>query len=298
MSENDHWTPPKLVRWISEQFQNHQLAPPHRLEAELLVSHALGISRADIYLQHDQPCQEHELAEVCELYNRRINREPLAYITGSCGFWTLRLSVGQGVLIPRQDTELIVDAALEIIPDQPREVPYTILELGTGSAIIPLALATERQYLDITTVEVSPEAIHYARINIEHYNDQITSLQNKIHLLQGDRFEAIHSVSCFDLIISNPPYIPELDIDSLAPEVKHWEPCKALSGGENGLEFYDYLKQASIRLLKPGAVLLFEHGYDQLRALSELFAQTKDLKLEATIQDLNQKDRVMKFSKI
>lgn len=291
------WTPLKLVRWLTENFRKHRLPPPHRFEAEQMVAHALHISRLDIYLQYDKPCKERELERVRELYKRRIKREPLAYILGTCEFWTLQLLVGKGVLIPRQDTEALIDTALETIPDECGDAPYSILELGTGSAAIPLSLTMERKRLEIFSIETSSPAIHYARLNLNRYRKEIASRQNTIHLIQGDRFKAVADGNYFDLIISNPPYIPDDDISGLQSEVSLWEPREALAGGRNGLNFYRYLKRTAAHFLKIGGVLLFEHGFDQKESIRELFADSP-LTYTASFRDINHKERGMKLAKL
>lgn len=297
--EASPWTPPKLVRSITDGFRRHRLPPPHRFEAEQLVAHALDISLPDIYLQQERPCRKEERNRIEEFCIRRLDREPLAYILGFCEFWTLRLSVGEGVLIPRQDTETIVEAALSLIPDKNGDAPYSILELGTGSAAIPLALATERRKLEIVATEISPQALRYARSNLNSHREKTVAGQNTIRLVHGDRFEPIAEKPRFDLVISNPPYVADSRMDALQSEIRRWEPREALAGGKEGLDFYRYLRNVASRYLKSGGSLLFEHGFDQKESIRRLFAENAgELDFAADFQDLNKRDRVMMFRKL
>lgn len=298
MKNNDIWTPPRLVKWISQDFENRGFPPPHRLEAEYLVCHCLNISRLDIYLQHDKPCSIEERSHLKELLKRRQKREPLSYILGKFHFWTLELLVGPGVLIPRQDTEILVEAAINLISDQERTVHYHILELGTGTAAIPLSIAMERKQLHITTIEKNSPALKFANKNILKYQKEFLKNHNQVLLVQGDKFDAIQKYPFFDMIVSNPPYIPERDIDDLQAEVRSWEPKNALDGGKSGLDFYPYLKSQAELLLKPDGILIFEHGYQQKIQIMELFEQSSTLAIHQSIKDYANNDRVLAFKKL
>jgi len=297
MKENDTWTPPRLVKWISQDFKNRGFPPPHRLEAEYLVSHCLNISRLDIYLQYDKPCSLEERERLRELVKRRQKREPLAYIIGEFYFWTLVLFVGSGVLVPRQDTEILVEEAVNLIPDEERDSQYCILELGTGSAAIPLAISMERKNIHITTIEKYSPALGFAKKNLIKYKQEISKNHNQILMVQGDKFHAIQNHPFFDMIISNPPYIPERDIGDLQEEVRSWEPKDALSGGNKGLDFYQYLKNQAESLLKPGGILIFEHGYHQKQQILELFEPSTTLKIHKSTKDYSNNDRVLGYKK-
>lgn len=291
------WTPPKLVQWIKEDFEKRGFPPPHRLQAELLVSHALNISRLEIYLQFDKPCTTEEQKIVRELVKRRYKREPTAYILQYHDFWSLRLKVGSGVLIPRQDTEVLVECILEKIQERDPSEQIHILELGTGSAAIPLALCYECHNLSIVTIELSKNALEYAAFNTEKYSDIIQQRNNSITLLQGDRFQSISPKTKYDFIVSNPPYIPKHDIDSLQAEVKQWEPIIALNGGETGIDFYEVLLNSAHELLKPNGYLIFEHGYDQLHQISDLVKLDDTLLLDKNRKDYSGHYRVMVLQK-
>lgn len=285
-----------MVEWISKNLENKGFPPPYRSQAEHLVSHALGISRLDIYLQYDKPCTADEQKRLREFVKRRHNHEPTAYILGHADFWSLRVSVGPGVLIPRQETEVLVEAILKYLPKD-EEQPVRILELGTGTAAIPLALCSERENLEIISVDFSAEALQYAQKNIQQHADLLQPRNNQIHILQGNCFGAIRPKAEFDLIFSNPPYIPSQHIEGLHQEVKSWEPNLALNGGGSGTEFYETLKHSATNLLKTEGILVFEHGFDQREQLKSLIPNGSDFTLVEEIKDYGGLDRVLSFRK-
>lgn len=277
--------------------QKEDSPPPHRLEAEYLVSHGLNISRLQIYLQYDKPCTAEEQKAVRALVKRRYRGEPVAYILGSCEFWSLELEVGPGVLIPRQDTEILVEAIIENLPPDPLE-PQTLLELGTGSACIPLAIASERENLSVLATEFSWQALEYASKNIQRYRQKNLERRNQIQLVLGDRFLPVKKQAAFDAIISNPPYVRRPDLAGLQQEIRRWEPQAALDGGIQGLDFYEYLKTIAADLLKPGGFLAFEHGYDQFREIKGLMETSPEFILQKAYKDYSNHQRAMVFKRI
>jgi len=297
MKMDDIWTPPKLVKWMCDDFTKRGFPGSLRLEAERLVSHALKISRLDIYLQFDKPCTAEEQQAVRQLVIRRRQHEPFSYLMETCEFWSLTLAVGPGVLIPRPETEVLVEATLKVIRAENRSTPFRILELGTGSAAIPLALSSEEQQLVLIATDISGQALSFARENINRYRTEIENQRNRIHLIQGNRFDPIIRQPAFDCIISNPPYIPAQEIDLLQEEVRLWEPRNALNGGEDGLDFYRYLKEAAESLLKPHGYLIFEHGFDQRESIQQMIGVSTQLQMFKSIQDYAEHDRVLIFRK-
>ena len=291
------WTPPQLVRWIAEDLKQKGFDPPHRFQAEMLVSHALKLSRLELYLQHDKPCTAAEQERLRELIKRRYRYEPIAYILGTADFWSLSLKVGPGVLIPRQETEVLVETALELIPDDHPSTGYQILELGTGSAAIPLAFCSSRTHLSITATEFSAEALAYARHNRMQYEHLLAERSNRLVLVQMDRFSAIHPETKANLIISNPPYIPDHQLRTLQRDVSEWEPLSALEGGKTGIDFYQYLFQAAIDTLTPNGYLVVEHGFDQAENLTRLIKEIDGLGLVKRQKDYSGHDRVLVIQK-
>lgn len=297
MNKEEVWTPPKLVQWIQDDFSKRELPGSLRLEAERIVCHALNISRLDIYLQFDKPCTLEEQQSIRQLVIRRRNREPLSYITNTSEFWSLPLTVGSGVLIPRPETEILVDATLNLIRSVDRSIPFKILELGTGSGAIPLALSAEEQQLLFVATEVSQQALSFAKKNINRYQAEIKKQHNQIFFIQGNRFEPIKKQPTFDCIVSNPPYIPAQEIDLLQKEVRLWEPRDALNGGSDGLDFYHYLKKSAESLLKSGGFLVFEHGYDQRKSIQQMMSHSSTLVSYDSRKDYADLDRVLIFRK-
>ncbi|MDH5561271.1 MAG: peptide chain release factor N(5)-glutamine methyltransferase [Deltaproteobacteria bacterium] len=297
MSANDNWTPTDLVKWITEDFRNSDLPQPHRYEAELLVCKALNISRIDIYLQFDKPSTQQERSDLKALVRRRKKREPMGYILGEWEFYGINFLVGPGVLIPRSETECLIGIALELIDQRQTGDTKRILEIGTGSGAIPLALALNRVNLNILSVEISSKALSFARQNMLAYQTELSNLNSRIDLVQGCVFSLFKEIAYFDLIITNPPYIKIDEIDQLQAEVKYFEPKMALDGGVDGLDFYRAISQNLCSLLKSGGHLIFEHGFDQKLAIKKILEENKLLDFTDAYLDLNRVDRVMVYKK-
>lgn len=292
MQSEENWTPVKLVQWIAGYFKEKDIPGNHRLEAEKLVSKALGIERIELYLQFDRPAQPEELDVLKSFIRRRHSREPVDYILGSTEFWSLSLQTGPGVLIPRPDTETLIETALTWLPECSDGAPFSILELGTGTAAIPLALASERSNLEITTCDISSEALSFAQINLKQHAELLVPKNNQIYLTHSDKFKAVPANHQFQMIISNPPYIDKEELQTLAPDVLDWEPQLALDGGETGLDFYEYLIQQAPGYLAHQGVLLIEHGYQQKEQILDLIHRSGHFDSKA-YQDINGKDRVI-----
>ena len=184
-------------------------SPSPRLDAELLLAHALGVTRVELYTSHDRPLTEPELSEIRELIRRRGRREPVAYITGSRGFRTIELAVDERVLVPRPETELVVERALALLEGV--EAPR-VLDVGTGSGAIALSIAAELPGARVTAIDVSPGALAVARANAER-------LGLEVEFVEGDLLDGVAGRS-FDAILSNPPYIAAGDLAGLDPEVR------------------------------------------------------------------------------
>src|SRR5690554_5729970 len=254
-----------------------------RLDAELLLGHVLGLDRLDLYLNFDKPLSSREVDEYRQYIGRRGQRVPLAYLTGQREFYSLPIHVSPDVLIPRPETEFVVDKTLEVLE---AGQPANILELGTGSGAIALALACQDPLFRITAVDVSQEALKVAEANAKRLE-----VDSQVVFLQSDLFENV--TGTYRVICSNPPYIKRDELPRLSPEVQT-EPALALDGGPDGLEFYRrILGQAASLLEQPGFVVL-EIGWDQgpdVRAIGEKSGFTW---LE-TAWDYSGKDRVVVF---
>jgi len=249
----EQWTVQKIIRWTAEYFRNKGLDNP-RLEAEVLLAHLLGIDRMGLYLNYDRPLKEEERVVYREMIQRRMAGEPTAYIVGSKEFWSLRFAVSPECLIPRPETEHLVEEAVRIGKDI--EPPLRILEIGQGCGAVAIALATELDQAEIVATDISPGACSLARENAERHG-----VQGRLRVVLGDLFPV--GEKPFGLICSNPPYIRTAEVLHLAPEVRDHEPLTALDGGEDGLCFFRLIAQGASAFLAAGGWLLLEMGQGQ-----------------------------------
>ena len=272
----------ELINLSAGYLQEKGCSSP-RLDAELLLGHVLGLERLDLYLNFDKPLNADEVAAYRTLIGRRGQRIPVAYLTGQREFYSLPLQVSEGVLIPRPETEFVVDKVLELLEPG---IPTEILELGTGSGAIALALACQDPGFRVTAVDVSPAALAVARANAERLE-----VQNQITFVESDLFQKISGT--YKVICSNPPYIKKSELSALAPEVAA-EPALALDGGLDGLDFYRRIfNQAASFLEQPGFVVL-EIGWDQAGDVRRLGEEAGFTWLE-TVKDYGGHDRVVAF---
>ncbi len=254
---HDAWTIRRVLGWTTGFFQRKEIESA-RLDAELLIADALSIQRMQLYLDIDKPLAADELAAVRARVERRGAHEPVAYILGKKGFWSLDLVVDRRVLVPRPETERLVELALEALGDA--EAPV-IADVGCGSGCIALALADERPGATIHAVDASADALAVARANGER-------LGKTVHWHQGDLLDPLDGP--LDLVVSNPPYIPSADIAGLMPDVVQHEPLMALDGGADGFDLIRRLVAGAAKRLRPGGVLLFEIGSEQGAAAKAL----------------------------
>ena len=250
------WTILSLIQWTTSYFETHHIENP-RADAEILLSHALNLERIDLYLRHDQPLNPAELSRFKLLIKRRVQREPIAYITGIKEFWSLDFRVTTGVLIPRPETECLVERALPCLSGDNH---LRVLELGTGSGVISIALASEKPNHHYFASDLSVSAVNLARENVKRQN-----LDLSVSLFVGDWFQPLKLAEggFFDMIITNPPYIRTEEIDRLEPEINQYEPRISLDGGIDGLACIKQILDQAQYYLKPKGSLLLEMGYDQ-----------------------------------
>jgi len=286
------WTIIKILAWTESYFTQHCVDSP-RLTAEILLGFSLGIQRLDLYLQHDRPLEKKELARYRALIKRRIAREPVAYITGEKGFYESSFQVNQGVLIPRPDTEILVETAIDLLgPCTGPSGAKKILELGVGSGAIVVSLAKACQGHVYFGCDLSVVALASA---IE--NAAILS-ETPIRFFQGDWFCAVKKQAIFDLIVSNPPYIPTKDIQGLAPEIKTHEPLLALDGGADGLDSIRTILENARHHLVPGGQVLIEMGYDQAEQVASIASAFVEYETIEFIKDLAGHTRLAKVKKM
>jgi release factor glutamine methyltransferase len=275
------WTIMDVVRWTATRFEERGLDTP-RLDAELLAGHALGLSRVQLYVQFDRPLEAPELAALRELVKRRQAGEPVAYLTGKKEFWGLELAVDARVLVPRPDTETLVDESLARVP--PEAAGAHIADIGTGSGAVAIALAVERREAQVFAVDVSAEALAVARANAERHTAAVT-------FLEGDLVTPLAAHAPFQLIAANLPYVTSAEIAGLPAEVRA-EPRLALDGGSDGLALVRRLVAEAPPLLAPGGALALEVGAGQTAETRRLMeaAGFTDLRVR---RDLGEIDRVV-----
>lgn len=291
-SDNSSWTVLQVLQWTTAFFDSHRLDSP-RLSAELLLAHALGLSRLDLYLRFDQPLLPEELARYRELIKRRAGREPDAYITGTKAFWTLSLAVTPAVLIPRPDTECLVESALAVLSGAETPSAPRIWETATGSGAVILSLAREWPAGRFWASDISPAALRVAQENAWRHE-----LAERIHFFAADWFTALRPAAPgFDLVVVNPPYVVSAEMARLAPEIHAFEPRLALDGGADGLLHIRLILQTAPAMLRPGGWLLMEIGWDQKAPVAALAEATGQYASMNFVRDLAGHDRVVRLRK-
>jgi release factor glutamine methyltransferase len=282
----------EVIQRSTEFLKNKGVDSP-RLQTELLLAHLLHLPRMQLYLNFERKLSETEMHELRELIKRRGQREPLQHIVGSTSFCGLELTVNRHVLIPRPETELLAEQGwkfLNSLNPQPSTINHqlsTALDLGTGSGCIATALAVHAPAAEVFATDISAEALELAKQNAARH-----TVLKRIDFLQGDAFGALGSAKLFDLIISNPPYIPTDEIASLQIEVRDHDPRQALDGGPEGLAFYRRFAAEAAPFLKPGGKIMLEFGDGQAEALREIFESQKWI-VEAIIEDYTQRPRIL-----
>ncbi len=247
-----------LLREASQALEQAGIEDARR-EARLLLCWATGRDLGGLLsLDGVEPAQKSRFAEALK---RRLEREPLAFITGETGFWTLDLETGRDTLIPRADSEALIEALLDVCPD--RNAPLSILDLGTGTGCLLLAALSEYPQATGVGVDLSPQAVALAQRNSVR-----TGLEKRTAFLAGSWADALNAR--FDVVLSNPPYIETGDLAGLMPEVLQYEPARALDGGTGGLDAYRILCAALPALLVPGGYAILEMGIGQIDAVSAL----------------------------
>lgn len=285
------WTIQKLLNVASDLLKEKDIENP-RLSAEVLLAYQLKKTRVDLYLEFDRPLAEFELNGFRALIKRRIKREPLQYITGHREFWSLDFLVNPSVLIPRPETEILIEETLKLRQDSllPQAITPKILDLCTGCGVIAISLAKEITLSDIWASDISSEAIDTARINAKRHN-----VDSQIKFIRGDLWEPFQSFSnTFDLVISNPPYILTDMIQNLSPEISQYEPRIALDGHENGMYFIERIINESWRYLRPGGWLLMEMDNDQAETATSLVKLSTSYDYVEKIMDYGKKYRAIK----
>ncbi len=272
------WTIRELMKSAIEHLQGKGFEEA-RLNVELLLAHALDIQRIQLYSNFDKPLTPEELKQFRTLYERRLTREPVQYIIGSANFMGLHFTVDPRVLIPRPETETLIEQVMlachQYAPDQ----LVRILEVGTGSGNISISIAKFVKNTQITAIDISLEALAVAK-----QNARLHSVESQINFSCADIFDLPDELlqSKFDLLISNPPYVPKDEWEQLQKEVRDFEPSSALTDGNDGYKFYNQMADISHVILKPGGNIVFEVGLGQAETVINRLKKAGLVKLQVT----------------
>jgi release factor glutamine methyltransferase len=279
------WTVRDILAWTTDYFRNKGIPTP-RLDAEILLAHCLDRERIYLYLNLDRPLQSAERSRYRELVGRRASREPIALITGVKEFWSIPFRISPGVLIPRPETEVLVEAIIDQMGDL--TVPR-VLELGTGSGAVAVSVAKENKRVHILASDINPSTLRIASLNALQ-----VGVTGSIEFLASDLFSAIRPGTTFDVICSNPPYVPRDLIPTLEPEVRDFEPHAALDGGPDGLDVIRKLARQARHYLKESGALVLEIGEGQEESVIQILTSIGGFRETRSFMDLSGKPRVVK----
>ncbi|MCA9582998.1 MAG: peptide chain release factor N(5)-glutamine methyltransferase [Myxococcales bacterium] len=283
----DTWTIRRILTWMTEDFRGRGIGSP-RLDGELLIAHGLGIDRVRMYMDLDRPLTGEELTLLRALVARRRKREPVAHILGKRDFFGRTFEVNADVLVPRPETELVVERALAGLP---ADSETTVLDLCTGSGCIGITLAMERPGIRVCLADVSEAALAVARRNVEQHG-----VGARVEVRQGDLFAACEGMPPFGMLVSNPPYVVDAEIDGLEPEVATFEPRMALAAGDDGLSFVRRIAGECGPYLEAGALAVLEIGDGQGAAARAIVEAAGGMGRVKVYPDLAGHDRVLEFS--
>ncbi len=288
-SAQEVWTLRKVLDWCTGYFEKKGVEPP-RLSSEMILAHVLKCQRIKLYTDLFRPMTEDELATVKSLVKRAIEQEPIQYLTGKAHFYNLEFEVNRDVLIPRSDTETLVDRALAHLKSSTNATPR-VLDLCTGSGCVAAAIAAHHKTSTVIATDISLPAIDVARRNIER-----NKLGERVFLYAGDLYEALKNLvdaQPFDLIVSNPPYIASEQIAKLDANVRDYEPRLALDGGPDGLDPHRKILAGAYERLLPGGGLLMEIAFDQEEAAMWMLTQDTRFTDAKCFRDLAGQPRVI-----
>ena len=275
----------ELINTATEHLKQKGFENP-RLEVEYLLGSLLGLSRINLYMAFDRPLTENELDRFRSLYRRRLAHEPLQYLTGSSGFREVEIKTDCRAFIPRPETELLVQIAVDFLKE--KENPL-IADLGTGSGIIALSVVYEVPGTRAVAVDISDDALM-----LTEQNARKLGVEKFITLVSGNMLDGLEGYGPFDAILSNPPYVKTHDIVGLQPEVREYEPITALDGGTDGLRYLSIIAAGAHRFLKPGGLLLMECEGKQAEKMKKNIETTQKYSLVKVIRDIAGKKRIVK----
>jgi release factor glutamine methyltransferase len=278
------WTIGAILNWTASYLADKGVSAP-RLDAEILLSHCLKVDRLYLYLNLERPLGLDERAQFRALLRRRAAREPVALITGKKEFWSISFRIKPGVLIPRPETEILVEAVLQEIKDNPAP---SLLEIGAGSGAVSVAVAKDNPRAEIIATDIEPTVLKTARSNA-----QDAGVDASVQFVAMDLFDAIRQGLGFDVIYSNPPYIPTDTIPTLEPEVRDFEPVRALDGGPDGLDVIQRLATQAIDFINRPGSLALEFGDGQEEDVRDIFT-TSGFREIQIFRDLAGRARVIR----
>jgi release factor glutamine methyltransferase len=279
---SESWTTLKVLEWTTSRFQRAGIEPA-RLEAQVLLAHTLHCDRVRLYMNFDRPLHPDELTAYRQLIQRRLAGEPLAYLVGEQEFWSLGFRVTPDVLIPRRDTETVIEVVLDAVPD--RAATLRIADVATGSGVLAVTLARELEQARVVATDLSEAAAAVARDNAARLG-----VADRVEVRVGDLLAPLAG-EVFDILVSNPPYVRAAEIAGLAREVRR-EPHLALDGGPDGLACLRRIISGAARHLAPGGLLALEHGFDQDADVRQLIDATGAFAPAQTRSDLGGNPRV------
>lgn len=288
------WTIKELLKVTIDYLEKKEIESP-RLSAEILLAHQLNIDRVKLYLRFDQPLHDKEVAGYRSLIKRRLRREPIQYITGVQEFWSLDFTVGPQVMVPRPETELLVEHAVALCREnRPAQGPCArILDLGTGCGALAVAIARELEEVAVWASDISQEALDVARGNAKRHG-----VEERIQFVLSDLWQGLSNQELtFDIIVSNPPYIRSEAIDTLPPEVRDYEPRQALDGGEQGMVYIGNIIQEAPKYLTPGGWILLEMDPEQTTKALGLVESNNNYGKTARLKDYSHYYRVVMAQK-
>lgn len=290
MPPSEPWTVRRILEWTTGFFARKEIDSP-RLSAELLLAHVLSSPRIKLYTDYDRVLDHKHLSTFRALVARAAEHEPIAYLTGRAHFFGLEFEVEPGVLIPRPDTETLVENVLQLCRNQAGFEAPRVLDICTGSGCIAAAIASGLKNAIVIATDISEKAVAIAKRNIGRLN-----LADRVSVEQGDLFEPLSQLvdaRPFDLIVANPPYIPTAHIDQLDRNVKDFEPRQALDGGLDGMAIHSRILATAPQRLKPGGRIFLEIQFDQGPEAKDVAGHHQEFDDIRILKDQAGRDRVL-----
>ena len=292
MTQVETWTTRSLLSWMTQLFEDNDIDSP-KLLSEMLLAHVLGGQRIDLYANVNQLISEEGRDTLRAYVKRALEYEPVQYIVGKAMFFGKEFEVDSSTLIPRTCTERIVQQAVHYCNTNPNLSPKRIADIGTGSGCIAITIAANFSNCSVVATDISEEALDVARQNAKRFG-----VEEQLTFLQGDGTSPLTTHAPFDIICSNPPYIPECELENLAPNVVEWEPHLALEGGEDGIQIVRPLIESAPDLLVQGGILLVEIATSTNAAVLQIAEATSTLGDAVILRDQFGDDRFLRAIKV